>query len=146
MYWWWKIKWWKIKHCQTLPDPARPCKHPHLVILSLSLSLSLPRRLGPIKAGLTCLLSLSRQRHSSYTVPPGSCRGWTPAAYISRRKTRGADDSSNRGHTSRAAEITCHWKQQDESVISEETWFCMFPALLDTPHTNTKGSTEIATL
>jgi len=40
----------------------------------------------------------------------------------------------------------CHWKQQDESVISEETWFCTFSALLDTPHTNTKGSTEIATL
>ena len=46
---------------KTLPDSARPCKHPCLVILSLSLSLSLslPHRLGPIKAGLTCLLSLS---------------------------------------------------------------------------------------
>ena len=50
---------------KALPDSAIPCKHPHLVILSLSLSLSLPRRLGLIKAGLTCLLSLSPQRHSS---------------------------------------------------------------------------------
>ena len=40
----------------------------------------------------------------------------------------------------------CHWKQQDENVRSEETWFCSFSALLDTPHTSTKGSTEIATL
>lgn len=27
-------------------------------------------------------------------------------AYVSRRKTRGADDSTDRGHTSGAAEIT----------------------------------------
>ena len=71
---------------KALPDSARPCKHPRLVILSLSLSLSLPRRLGPIKAGLTCLLSLSRQRHSSYTVPPGSCQGWTPASHTLGKK------------------------------------------------------------
>ena len=54
---------------KALPDSARPCKHPCLVTLSLSLSLSLPRRLGPMKAGLTCLLSLSRQRHSSWGYP-----------------------------------------------------------------------------
>ena len=39
---------------KALPDSARPCCNP-----VWSLSLSLPRRLGPIKAGLTCLLSLS---------------------------------------------------------------------------------------
>ena len=41
---------------KALPDSARLCT-PRLV--TLSLSLSLPRRLGPIKASLTCLLSLS---------------------------------------------------------------------------------------
>ena len=63
---------------KALPDSARPCRHPRLVILSLSLSLSSPTpRLGPIKAGLKCLLSLSRRCHSS--VSRGSCWGWTPA-------------------------------------------------------------------
>ena len=37
-------------------------------------------RLGPIKAGLTCLLSLSCRHRSSWGYPPGSCRGWTPAS------------------------------------------------------------------
>ena len=47
---------------KALPDSARPCQtllHP-LSGHSFSLSLFLTRRLGPIKAGLTCLLSLSR--------------------------------------------------------------------------------------
>ena len=53
------------------------CCTPGLV--TLSLSLSLPRRLGPIKAGLTCLLlpTLFILR-----VPPGSCQGWTPAVTV----------------------------------------------------------------
>ena len=69
---------------KALPDSSRPCKHPHLVMLSLSLSLSLcfslslPRRLGPIKAGLTCLPSLSWTPFI-LRVSPGSCQGWTPA-------------------------------------------------------------------
>ena len=39
-------------------------------------------RLGPIKAGLMCLLSLSLSLLPIpfiLRVPPGSCRGWTPA-------------------------------------------------------------------
>ena len=50
---------------KALPDSARPCKYPRLVILSLFLSVSLspPRRLGPIKVGLTCLLSLADAIH-----------------------------------------------------------------------------------
>ena len=51
---------------KALPDSARPCKHPRLVIFSLSL----PRRLGPIKAGLTCLLSLSLSLSLAYAVHP----------------------------------------------------------------------------
>ena len=35
-------------------------------------------RFGPIKAGLMCLLSLSPTPFI-LVVPPGSCRGWTPA-------------------------------------------------------------------
>ena len=45
------------------PDSARLSAP--LASHSLSLSLSLPRRLGPIKAGLMCLLSLSRRCRSS---------------------------------------------------------------------------------
>ena len=41
------------------PVSARLSAPPSGQSLSLSLSLSLPRRLGPIKAGLMCLLSLS---------------------------------------------------------------------------------------
>ena len=44
--------------------------------LSLSLSLSLPSRLGPIKAGTT-FLSLADTVHPEGS--PGSCRGWTTA-------------------------------------------------------------------
>ena len=44
--------------------------------LSPSLSLSLPSRLGPIKAGPTCL-SLASAVHPEGS--PGSCWGWTPA-------------------------------------------------------------------
>ena len=36
-------------------------------------------RLGPIKDGLTCLLSLLLTPFI-LRVPPGSCQGWTPAA------------------------------------------------------------------
>ena len=50
-----------------LPDSAAP------PIWSLSLSLSIPHRLGPIKAGLTCLLSLSLTPFI-LRVPPGSCQ------------------------------------------------------------------------
>ena len=55
--------------------------------LSLSFSLSLPHRLGPIKDGLTCLLSLSLSLSLSPTpfilrVSPGSCRAWTLAVII----------------------------------------------------------------
>ena len=64
----------KIKHCQTLPDPANT----PVWLFTLSLSLSLPDRLGPIKASLTCLLSLSPTPFI-LRVSPGSCRGWTPA-------------------------------------------------------------------
>ena len=46
-----------IKHCQTLPDPA------NTPVWSFTLTLSLPRRLGPIKVGLTCLLSLANAVH-----------------------------------------------------------------------------------
>ena len=53
---------------KALPDPAGLCT-PCLVTLPLSLFLSLPRRLGPIKAGLTCLLSLSCRRRSSRGYP-----------------------------------------------------------------------------
>ena len=60
---------------KSLPDSARLCT-PRLV--SHSFSLSLPLRHGPIKAGLTCLLSLSPMPFI-LKVPPGSCRGWTPA-------------------------------------------------------------------
>ena len=64
----------------ALPDSAS-CT-PRLVThsLSLSLSLSLPRRLGPIKAGLMCLLSLSLTPFI-LRVSPGSCRGWTAAGH-----------------------------------------------------------------
>ena len=55
---------------KALPDSAPP-------VWSLSLSLSLAD-LGPIKASLTCLLSLSPTPFI-LRVPPGSCRGWTPA-------------------------------------------------------------------
>ena len=47
-----------------------------LPVWSLSLSLSLPSRLGPIKAGPTCL-SLADAIHPEGS--PGPCRGWTPA-------------------------------------------------------------------
>ena len=59
-------------HCQTLPDPE------NTPVWSFSLSLSLPRRLGPIKAGLTCLLSLTDAIHPEGTpwillgLDPGS--------------------------------------------------------------------------
>ena len=46
---------------KALPDSARLCNPPSSH--SLSLSLSLPHRLGPIKAGLTCLLSLANAIH-----------------------------------------------------------------------------------
>ena len=54
----------KKKDCQTLPASA-----PRIWSLSLSpsLSLSLPHRLGPIKAGLTCLLSLANAVHPEGT-------------------------------------------------------------------------------
>ena len=57
---------------KALPDSARPCCNP-----VWSLSLSLPRRLGPIKAGLTCLLTPTP---FILMVLPGSCWDWTPAA------------------------------------------------------------------
>ena len=57
---------------KALPDSARLGCTPNLVTLSLSL----PRRLGPIKSGLTCLLS---PMPFILRVPPGSCGGWTPA-------------------------------------------------------------------
>ena len=50
------------------------CIFPGLV--SFFLSLSLPSRLGPIKAGPTCL-SLTDAVHPEGS--PGSCWGWTPA-------------------------------------------------------------------
>ena len=54
-----------------LPDAARLCCTPtsgHSPSHSLSFSLSLsPRRLGPIKAGLTCLLSLADAVHPEGT-------------------------------------------------------------------------------
>ena len=53
--------WWKIKQ---LPDSAA---YPGLVSLSLSLFLSLPGRLGPIKACPMCLFS--RRCHSSWGFP-----------------------------------------------------------------------------
>ena len=59
---------------KDLPDSAAP----PVWSLSLSLSLSLPRRLGPIKAGLTCLLL---PMPLILRVPPGSCWGWTPAPF-----------------------------------------------------------------
>ena len=55
-----------------LPDSARLCLlHPPVWSLSLSLflSVSLPGRLGAIKAGLSCLLSLSHWCHSSWGCP-----------------------------------------------------------------------------
>ena len=77
---------------KALPDSARLCT-PRLV--TLCLSFSLPHRLGPIKANLTCLLSLSLSLSLSLArsptpfilrVSPGSCRGWTPAdCYIQVR-------------------------------------------------------------
>ena len=51
---------------KALPDTARLCT-PRLVTHSLSLSLSLSRRLGPIKASLTCLLSLADAVHPEGT-------------------------------------------------------------------------------
>ena len=61
---------------KALPDSSRlsapPSGH------SLSLSFSLLCRFGPIKVGLTCLLFLSPTPFI-LRVPPGSCRGWTPA-------------------------------------------------------------------
>ena len=70
---------------KALADSARLCQTLCTAIwsffLCLSLSLSLPRRLGPIKAGLTCLLSLSPTPFI-LTVPPGSCRGWIPAHLV----------------------------------------------------------------
>ena len=63
---------------KALPDSARlgctPVSH------SLSLSLVI-LRLGPIKAGLMHLLSLSPMPFI-LRVPPGSCRGWTPYSSI----------------------------------------------------------------
>ena len=48
---------------------ARLCQTPCTPVwsLSLSFSLSLPRRLGPIKAGLMCLLSLADTVHPEGT-------------------------------------------------------------------------------
>ena len=59
---------------------ARPCQTAGLLHppSGHSLSLSLPRRLGPIKAGLTCPLSLSPTPFIP-RVSPGSRRGWIPA-------------------------------------------------------------------
>ena len=54
---------------KDLPDSAAPPSG-HCLSFSLSLSLSLPLRLGPIKAGLTCPLSLTP---FILRVPPGSC-------------------------------------------------------------------------
>ena len=61
---------------KAFPDSARLCQT--LCTPIWSFFLSLPRRLGPIKASLTCLLSLSPTLFI-LRVPPGSCRGWTPA-------------------------------------------------------------------
>ena len=62
---------------KALPDSSRLSAP--LSGHSLSLFLSLPHRFGPIKAGLMCLLSLSPTPFI-LRVPPGSCRGWTPAS------------------------------------------------------------------
>ena len=69
---------------KVLPDSARPCCTPRLVT-----SLSLPCRLGPIKAGLMCLLSLSLTPFI-LGVPPGSCWGWTPAGIRVHVKREGS--------------------------------------------------------
>ena len=61
---------------KALPDSARLCTL-RLVILSLSLS----HRLGPIKASLTCLLSLSPMLFI-LSIPPESCQGWTLAVFL----------------------------------------------------------------
>ena len=60
-----------------LPDSARPCcKHPRLVTLSFCLIIL---RLGPVTAGLMCLLSLADAVHPEGTpwilprVDPGRC-------------------------------------------------------------------------
>ena len=61
---------------KALPDSSRLSAP--LSGHSLSLSLSLPHRLGPIEADLTHLLSLSPTLFI-LRVHPGSCQGWTPA-------------------------------------------------------------------
>ena len=64
---------------KDLPDSAAPPVWSFSLSLSLSLFLSpLPHRLGPIKAGLTYLLS---PMPFILRVPPGSCWGWTPAPF-----------------------------------------------------------------
>ena len=66
---------------KALPDSSRLSAPLSGHSLSLSLSLSLPRRFGPIKAGLMCLLSLSPMPFI-LRVRPGSCRGWTLANFL----------------------------------------------------------------
>ena len=61
---------------KALSDSAAPLVWSLSLSVCLSLSLSLPRRLDPIRAGLMCLLS---SMPFILRVPPGSCLGWTPA-------------------------------------------------------------------
>ena len=66
-----------------LPDSARPCKHPRLVIHSLSFSLS-PWQTWPYQ-GKSYVSSLSLSPTPFILrVSPGSCRGWTPARRLPR--------------------------------------------------------------
>ena len=66
---------------KALPDSARPCKHPRLVIWSFSLSLS-PSQSWPYQ-GWSHVSSLSLSPTPFIPrVSPGSCRGWTPAAMV----------------------------------------------------------------
>ena len=77
---------------KALPDSARPCKHPRLVIHFLSLCLSLSLSLEDLALSrrvsrafsLSLFLSLSLSLSPTpfiLRVPPGSCRGWTPATH-----------------------------------------------------------------
>ena len=98
---------------------------PSLAFLSLSLP-PLPRRLGPINAGLTCRLSPTP---FILRVPPGSYRGWTLAGkgtfenYMEPQKQRVAPKKSweqtRHYHTTQQL---CFWNYESVRVWKSYVW------------------------
>ena len=101
-------------HCQTLPDPE------NTPVWSFSLSLSLPRRLGPIKAGLTCLLSLTDAIHPEGT--PWILLGLDPGSFLQNKRTR-------RPHRAVSDD-----QMEDNSVCEELVNVCILPKYKSSSH------------